>query len=109
MGMRLAVMSVCPQIRQGAGKSTAATASTAFRMITEALLTERARRDATPIAQASEEIKLRTQIYAANCGVDFMWEDRRIRVAKPESSEKTYTRPCSIFSLQGGHTPAKGT
>ena len=89
MGMRLAVMSVCPQIRQGAGKSTAATASTAFRMITEALLTERVRRDATPIAQANEEIKLRTEIYAANCGVYFMWEYRRIRVAKPESREKT--------------------
>jgi len=101
MGMRLAVMSVWAQIRQGAGKSTAATASTAFRMITEALLTERVRRDATPIAQANEEIKLRTQIYAANCGVYFMWEYGRIRVAKPESSEKTYSRPCSIFSWQG--------
>jgi hypothetical protein len=62
--MRLAVVSVWPQIRQGAGKSTAATASTAFRIITEALLTERVRRKATPLESASEEMKLRTQIYA---------------------------------------------
>ena len=64
MGMRLAAKSVWPQIRQGAGKSTAATASTAFRMITEALLTERVRRKATSLEAASEAMKLRTQIYA---------------------------------------------
>jgi hypothetical protein len=62
--MRLAVVSVWPQIRQGAGKSTAATASTAFRIITEALLTERVRRKVTSLEPASEGMKLRTQIYA---------------------------------------------
>ena len=100
MGMRLAVMSVWAQIRQGAGKSTAATASTAFRMITEALLTERVRRDATPIAQANEEIKLRTQIYA----IDSTWIDglgRSVsRIGESEIKEGVYSRPCSIFSWQ---------
>jgi hypothetical protein len=64
IGMRLAVVSVWPQIRQGAGKSTAATASTAFRIITEVLLTERVLGKVTSLEPASEGMKLRTQIYA---------------------------------------------
>jgi hypothetical protein len=40
MGMRLAVVIVWPQIRHGAGKSTAANASSVRPKITEALLTE---------------------------------------------------------------------
>lgn len=40
MGIRLAVVSVWPQIRHGAGKSTAANASSVRPKITEALLTE---------------------------------------------------------------------
>jgi hypothetical protein len=61
--MRLAETSVCPQIRHGAGTSTAASASTAFRMITEALLLVRLTRDASALPEASEGTKLRTEIY----------------------------------------------
>jgi hypothetical protein len=40
IGIRLAVASACAQIRHGAGKSTAANASSVRAKITEALLTE---------------------------------------------------------------------
>jgi len=57
-------------------------------MITEALLTERVRRKATPIEPASEEMKLRTQIYAANFGDQFTRLDIRIRIPKRTSRKK---------------------
>jgi len=47
MGIRPAVVSACPQIRHGAGKSTAANASSVRPKITEALLTEGVLAEAT--------------------------------------------------------------
>ena len=43
MGMRLALASVSPQMRQGAGNRMEESASSAFRKITEALLTAKVR------------------------------------------------------------------
>src|SRR5580700_6824625 len=55
IGMRLAFVSIWPQMRQGAGKTTDARASNVAFRITDALLTGKVRCEATPNRGAKKE------------------------------------------------------